>query len=162
MGNVNNNNATVPTLSRGGAVDETAPHLGKKRKDPKRPLDWVAYYVSFRENIIAEGNIEVFRAIFMLGMLCATNPFKYPGRIEDAKSLFSNDAWLLSAGISQNCAKCIMTDSPYWHYEESTLVIDCYAANEVHSAVMKRCNQPKKNDCAKEEVAAETFNPYQL
>ena len=135
-----------------------APKLGKKKKDPNRPLEWTSLYISYRSQIINEKNTERLRAAILLCMLCAMEPTKYPGYIENAKSLLTDTNWLLNAGISRKCAKQMLEDSPYWHYEDDTLIIDCHAANAVNSTIRKRHNRPQKK--SEQPIMADTVAEY--
>ena len=156
--NQNVNNTAAAPLT-GGAAGDYEKERGNKRtrmrKDPNRALEWTSLFVSIRGSIIGERSIERLRGILQICITCSMQPTQYPGRIENAKELLRSDSWLLNAGISAKCAKCLLEDSPYWHYEGDTLFVDCYAAGVVHAAVQKRHNQPKAADSSPDSATGE-------
>ena len=156
--NKNTNNTAAAPFTGGAAGDsemEQDRKRTKMRKDPNRALEWTSLFVSIRGSIIGEKNIERLRGILQISITCAMQPTQYPGRIENARELLRSDSWLLNAGISAKCAKCLLEDSPYWHYEGDTLIIDCYAASVVHSTVRRRHNQPKNADSSPDSATGE-------
>lgn len=143
-----NNTAAAPFTGGAAGANEINSSMKRTRmkKDPNRALEWTSLFVSIRGSIIEERNIERLRGVIQLCITCAMQPTQYPGRIENARELLRSESWLLNAGISSKCAKCLLVDSPYWHYEGDALIVDCYAANIIHSAVRKRHNAPTPPD----------------